>query len=159
MHINEMITEIIPPSDYQHRNGFSNTHLIDKLNEMEKIEVENALISLLLSNPEDMLIVETLSYMKSEKSVPILKNILQKTQYEMSKIIISSSIFEINWDKEMIDIAINSFKKLPNIYYLIDSFYYLIKFKNPEINKIIEEYTTHKEDLVSYNAKQVLGKQ
>ena len=40
MDIHKMINEIIPPADYQHRNGFNNTHLIDNLNDNEKRRVE-----------------------------------------------------------------------------------------------------------------------
>jgi hypothetical protein len=47
--IEKLIDEIIPyPADYSHRNGFSNNHIIDNLSADEKIEVENALIELML---------------------------------------------------------------------------------------------------------------
>jgi ribosome-binding ATPase YchF (GTP1/OBG family) len=104
MDVQKLIAEIIPPSDYQHRNGFSNNHLIDRLSEYEKNQVEDALINKLLTNNEDTLIVETLAYMKSKKSLAILNELLEKpsnnlrkiekSSNEMSKIIIASSIFE-----------------------------------------------------------------
>ncbi len=82
----------------------------------------------------------------------------------MIKLIIAVSIFEINQDNDMINIAVTSFNKLDNnqnayyIYSLSSAFYYLVRFENTIVNSIIENYTRHKEYLVSYNAKQVLGK-
>ena len=53
----KLIEEIIPyPADYSHRNGFSNYHIIDKLNSPEKLEVEKALIAKLSEHPDDLLI-------------------------------------------------------------------------------------------------------
>ena len=42
--IKDLLTEIIPPSDYQHRNGFSNELIIDSLIETEKTHEEMVLI-------------------------------------------------------------------------------------------------------------------
>jgi hypothetical protein len=56
------IEEIIPSNDYQHRNGFNNTPLIDKLSDIERGQLEKALIHKLLFESEkevDNLIVET----------------------------------------------------------------------------------------------------
>ena len=127
----QLIDKIIPPSDSAHRNGFSNTSLIDQINEHEKQQVEDELIYKLLNEAEaDMLVVETLAYMKSQKSLPALKRLLEITSYEMSKIIISSSIFEINQDNDMVEIAITSLKKLPNIYYAVFDLKPIKNFQN-----------------------------
>lgn len=48
--INQLLKEIIPPDDYQHRNGFSNEHIILSLIEKEKMEVEKNLIEMLEKN-------------------------------------------------------------------------------------------------------------
>ena len=156
MDIKKLISEIIPHSDYQHRNGFSKNKIIDKLNDDEKTQTANELMSLLLTTQDDMLIVETLGYMRSKKSLPILKDLLKSTPYEMSKIIISSAIYEINHDNSMIEIALAALKKLPNIYYLTDAFFCLVKFNNPTLNDVIKEYTNHPDNLVSFNAKRAL---
>jgi hypothetical protein len=81
MDINKIISEIIPPDDYQHRNGFSNEHLIDKLSEDEKFKVETELINLLKKTP-DMLIVDTLGYMKSERALLFCMNCLKRLARE-----------------------------------------------------------------------------
>lgn len=156
MDIDKIILEIIPPNDYQHRNGFSNNHLIDKLNDDEKLEVEKELISR-LRQKTDMLIVETLAYMKSMQSLPILYSLLEKLKGGMEEIIVSVSIFEINRDKEMIEVAKGSFRQLTDTYQLIPAFYYLIKLNTPEVKKLIMNYVNHSEYLVSHNAKQALG--
>lgn len=160
------LKEIIPPSDYQHRNGFNNIPLIDKLTGEEKIQLENALINKLIFESDtepDSLIVETLAYLKSQKSVPVLRQLLEKNLYDITKLVIASSIYEINGDNDMIDIAIDVIKNIEHkkgayyVYKLTKAFYYLIKFKNAEINSIIEEYTRHKEYLITSNAKEVLA--
>ena len=162
--IEKLIDEIIPyPADYSHRNGFSNTHIIDKLSADEKIEVENALINKLTEHPDDLLIVETLAYLKSTKSIPALRKLLVNSSYDMEKLIIASSIFEITKDTNLVDIAISAFRQLDNkkdayyVYKLTGAFYHLAKFNNPAVIEIIREYFDHKEYLVSYNAKRALG--
>jgi hypothetical protein len=167
MSIKKIIEQIIPPSNYHHRNGFNNIPLIDKLSNDEKTELEDALIHRLLFDSEeeiDTLIVETLAYLKSQKALPVLKNILEKSSESMTKLIISTSIFEINGDSDMVDIAITSFRKLDDnknpyyVYILPSAFYYLIKFRSTIVNSIIEEYVNHKDYLIAYNAKQALGR-
>ncbi|WP_316817029.1 hypothetical protein [Pedobacter nyackensis] len=164
MDIEKLINKIIPATDYQHRNGFSNTHIIDHLNEYEKKLLEDELINKLISQTKDMLVVETLAYIKSEKSLPSLYDLLSKNTDEMAILIIATSIFEINGDINMIDIAIDSVKKIDNFedayytYKLITAFYHLIKFQNDRINSVINGYKNHKEYLIAHNAKQVLGK-
>jgi len=156
MDINKIVSEIIPPDDYQHRNGFSNEHLIDKLSDEEKFKVETELINMLQKKP-DMLIVQTLGYMKSEKSLPVLYELLESLNEEMAKIITATSIFEINQDQKMIEIAKASFKSIKDKFQLISAFHYLMRLQDSEISKLIQEYTTNSDYLISYNAKQVLG--
>lgn len=166
MEFEKKVDEIIPPMDYQHRNGFSNIQLINELTHNEKEKLEHILIKkLIFTNDEeiDILIVETLAYLKSKISLPILKDLLTKCSDEMCKLIIATSIYDIDkGSSNMIDIAINSIKKMDNIndayyvYKLASAFYYLAKFRNTRINHIIKDYTEHKEYLVSYNAKKHL---
>jgi hypothetical protein len=81
----------------------------------------------------------------------------------MEKLIIASSMFEINQDNDMVDIAIRAFRQLDNkkdayyVYKLTSAFYNLAKFNNPAVVEVIKEYVDHKEYLVSYNAKRALG--
>ncbi len=157
MDINKIVSEIIPPEDYQHRNGFSNEHLIDKLSDVEKIKIETELINMLLKKT-DMLVVETLAYMRSDKSLPALYELLEILKEEMAKIITATSIFEINQDQKMIEIVKASFKTIKDKFQLITAFRYLVRLHDSEISKLIQEYTTNSDYLISYNAKQVLGK-
>jgi hypothetical protein len=155
-----LIDKIIPPSDYEHRNGFSNDNIIDKLSIEEKSSVESELINMLPNYNGDTLIIETLAYMNSKKAIEPLKNLLQEAREELTKIIIASSIFKISPDKILIDIARDAFMKIEvlpmNYFYnksnLISSFYYLTLFGDIELNKLIKPYTKHSDYLVSYNA-------
>lgn len=156
MDINKIISEIIPPDDYLHRNGFSNEQLIDKLSDEEIFKVETELITMLQKKP-DMLIVETLGYMKSKKSLSVLYELLESLNDEMTKIITATSIFEINQDQKMIEKAKVSFKAIKDKFKLISAFHYLIRLQDSEISKLIQEYSTNSDYLISYNAKQALG--
>ncbi len=167
MNIDKLINKVIPPKDYQHRNGFNNILIIDELTANEKQLLEEALLQKLQSEAGkeiDTFIVETLAYLKSFASLPVLKKLLKVCNDPIIKLRIATAIFEINQDAEMIDIAISSARKLDNkksayyIYELSNAFDYLAKFKNDKTKQFIKEYTSHSEYLISYNAKQSLGK-
>lgn len=166
MNIDKLVNEVIPPSDYQHRNGFNNIPIIDELTENEKHLLEKALIQKLQSEAEkeiDTLIVDTLAYLKSVKSLPTLKHLLEVCSVIDIKLIIATAIFEISHDAEMVDIAVSSVKEMDNkkdayyVYMLSSAFYYLAKFKTEKTKELIKEYVSHPEYLISYNAKQALG--
>ena len=59
-----LLAAIIPPNDYQHRNGFSNQYLLEKLTPDEHQAVGQALLGM-LENSDDPLIGETLAHMKA----------------------------------------------------------------------------------------------
>jgi hypothetical protein len=167
MNIDKLVNEVIPPSDYQHRNGFNNIPIINKLTKKEKQLLENALIEKLLLELDnkipDTLIVETLAYLKSRASLSMLKKILENCGDVMIKLKVATSIFEIDQDVKMVDVALNSVNQMDNkkdayyIYKLSSAFYYLAKFKNERTKQFIEEYTSHPEYLIAYNAKQALS--
>jgi len=154
--VNKIVNQVIPPNDYQHRNGFSNEHIIDNLSDEEKFKLEAELINI-LQQKRDMLIVETLSYLKSEKALPILYNLLDNLDDEMEKIITTISIYELNHDQKMIDIAKSAFLNISDKFQLIAAFPYLVRFQDSGLTKQIQEFTFNSDYLVSYNAKKVLG--
>jgi hypothetical protein len=165
MNMDKLVNEVIPPSDYQHRNGFNNIPIIDGLTPSEKQLLEGALIQKLQSEAGiDTLIVETLAYLKSAASLPVLKNLLEVCNDPIIKLKIATAVFEINQDEEMIDIAISLARKLDNkksayyVYELSNAFDYLVKFKNDKARQFIKEYTSHTEYLISYNAKKALDR-
>jgi len=149
--------KLIPPNNYIHRDGFTNYHIIDSLSEEEKSEVEKELIEM-LKNSEDWLIGDTLSYMKSEDSIPILREKLEKAKKPNSKVLWANAIFKINNNPEMVDIALEEFQKIDDKYELIAMFYVLTEFRDSRINKIIENYHNHGDYLIAYNAQRVLKK-
>ena len=163
MDIEKYISRIIPPADYNHRNGFDNAAIIDGLNDNEKNLVSGALINMLWAGSDDTLIVTTLAYMKSKTALPALYDLLEKAPAGLVKIMIAVSIFQISADENMIETAICSFKQLDDkkdayyVYKLVEAFYYLRKFSDPGANKLIEQYVNHPEYLLSYNAKINLG--
>jgi S-adenosylmethionine synthetase len=166
MNIDKLVSEVIPPSDYQHRNGFNNIPTIEKLTENERDLLEKALIEKLqpeLGEEIDTLIVDTLAYLKSMVSIPVLKKLLNECNNCVIRLRIATAIFEIDQDVEMVDIAISSVKEMDNkkdayyVYKLTSAFYYLAKFNNEKANQFIKDYLSHREYLISYNARQALG--
>jgi len=166
MDIDKLVNEVIPPCDYQHRNGFNNKPIIDKLSENEKLLLENVLIQKLKSEIEkdiDTLIVETLAYLKSRQALPTLYHLLEISDIDEVKLEIAAHIFEVNQDEKMVEIAIDCFNKIAkrtdayHVYAVSGAFNYLTKFKNEKIKKLIKEYSSHPDYLISYNAKKALG--
>lgn len=155
--IESLLNKIIPPSDYTHRNGFSNNYIIDNLSIDEKVQVEDALIKILPTS-NDCLIGETLSYMKSVRSLPLLQQKLNDSKNPISKIIWASYIYKLRPEEiEMRDIAFSEFAKVDGKYDLISLFHTLIIFNDKRINERIESYTNDKDYLVAYNARASLG--
>mgnify|MGYP001588699614 FL=1 len=155
--IEQLIKELIPPSDYQNRNGFSNEHIVLSLTEKEKVEVERILIEMLEKN-EDDLIGETLTIMKSADSLPALQKRLNLSKSPTMKIIWASYINEIkNGDKEMKEIALNKMDKVSEKYSRIGIFHHLTKFSDDRINNKIRNFINHKDYLTAYNARTSLG--
>ena len=155
--IEHLLKELIPPFDYQHRNGFSNEHIVLSLTENEKTEVERNLIDM-LEKKEDDLIGKTLTIMKSTNSLPTLRKKMQLSQSPTMKIIWASYINEIkNGDEEMKEIALNEFDKVSEKYTQIGIFHHLAKFCDSRINDKIRNYINDKDYLTAYNARISLG--
>ncbi len=153
----DLISRIIPPNDYLHREGFANTDLIDKLSTIERKYVEDTLITMLKLS-DDLLIVETLAYLKSKKSVPILyKMLFENSSSEISKIVIAAAIYAINIDENMINIVIEHFNTLKSKYSIIPAFNYLKKLNTQKTDDLIRKFTNSSDFLIAYNAKRVLG--
>ncbi len=153
--LSKLVEKIIPyPANRENRDGFNNEPLIDNLTTDERDQVENLLIDKLSIEPGDLLIVETLGYMKSKKSIDILNSLLTLEREPGNKIIIASSIYQIDPNEKLIDIALTAGSSLTNWYDLVPIFYYLTKFKNKRTQDFISQFTDHKDYLVSYNAKQ-----
>lgn len=110
----------------------------------------------------DTLIIETLGYLKSVDALPVLKRHLIVIDKGIIKLIIAAAIFEIGRENEMIDIAVNSIERIVNQdvhnkYVLPSAFYYLAKFNDEKTKQILQDYSSHPDYIISYNAKRYLG--
>lgn len=160
-YIDRLMTEIIPPSNYRHREGFSNRDIIDGLTDPDRAMVERALIEALpVSN--DLLIIETLAYMKSTACLPMLYQLIDRASNESQVIIIASSLYSINHDARMIETAVDAFKRMeargPSYmkYRVLPLFYYLRSFRSTTTDAILERYASSTEYLWAYNAREAL---
>jgi len=158
MDISELYAKIIPPLDYQHRNGVTTHHLIDKLSDEEKKEVEKKLIEDVSIIPRgvDDLIVENLVHLKSKDAVPALRGLLDKIS-DTERVWIASAIYAIDQDNSMIQVALQSFRTIERPNEFISLFRYLAEFKHPDTDEELRKYLTHKDELVRYNARVKLG--
>lgn len=155
--IDKIIEELIPPADYQHRNGFSNEHLVLNLTDQDKREVEKRLIEM-LETKDDELIGETLAILKSTESLTSLKKRLNSAKSATSKIIWASYINEIKGgDTEMKDLALKEFDFVKDKYSRITIFHYLSQFQDSRIKEKIGRYVDHSDYLTAYNARTALG--
>lgn len=155
--INQLLKEIIPPSDYQHRNGFGNDDIIDSLFDSQKIEVEARLIDM-LKQDDDTLIGETLAYMKSNNSLTVLLKRIELTTNPHVRIIYASCINEIKGgDEEMKKLALNEFEKVTEKYALLSTFHVLSRFKDSRVEEKIHSYINDKDYLIAYNAITSIG--
>ena len=155
--ISDKIKELIPPSDYQQRNGFSNEHLIDKLSKDQKTAVEAELLQM-FELSDDSLIGETLTYLNSSKAIPLIESKLNISQDSTSKIHWASMINTLKkGDQKMKDIAFHEFSKLSDKYQLIGAFHTLTSFNDQRINKRISSYANDPEYLIAYNARTAIG--
>ena len=107
------------------------------------------------------MIYETLAYLRSVKSLPLLYEILPEVDIRL-KLPLSTSIYSINGDEEMIKMALatfNSFdKKSPYYKYdVITALGYLSEFRREEVDAVIRQYVDSTDYLIAYNAKRVLG--
>ena len=155
--IDQIIDELIPPADYQHRNGFSNEHLVLNLTDQDKREVEKRLIEM-LETKDDELIGETLAILKSTDSLTSLNKRLTSAKSATSKIIWASYINEIKGgDTEMKDLALKEFDNVRDKYSRITVFHYLSQFQDSRIKEKIQSYIDHSDYLTAYNARTALG--
>lgn len=128
--------------------------LLDKLNQDDKIIAEDELIDHIGFN--DSWPIIGLGYMKSTKSIDKLYKLLNKSS-KYFKIVIAHSIYQINGDLEMIDIAIKESERLKSTYEIIQILFMLRDFKDDRIDKLLYDFYNHKDYLVAYNAARVLG--
>jgi len=155
MDIENLISQIIPPADYFHRNGFSNEDIIDSLTEEEKLQVEDRLIQM-LENSDDNFIADTLAYMKSYKAIPSLLRLLDRTSTPQQKIVVAACIYRISHSEKMVKVVIHEFHMINDKLAKIGAFSWLQKFHQPATDKILEEYSQDEDLTVAYVAKELL---
>lgn len=128
--------------------------LLDKLSEAELKIAENELIGK-LSLGDDWPI-QGLGHIGSQKALPLLYELLSKSQKTM-RVTIAHSIFQIKQDRAMIEIVLEEMPKLEHWTEIIHLLYLLPTFQDERINTLLDNYRKHNDYLVAYNATQVMG--
>lgn len=156
MNVKKIYKKIIPPDDYEHRRDFYNEDLIDNLTIEKRVMIENMLMEDLKSR-HDLLVIETLVYLKSVKSIEIIEKRLVETKEPFDKIIIAWCLFDLDKDKgRMVEIAYDNFLSITNVYAKTRLFYYLAKFNQPKLNTLLKSYVDNKNFLLANNSKRAL---
>jgi hypothetical protein len=156
-HVDRVIEQFLPPQTYQHRKDGPTLGLIDKLTSEEKFVFEQKLIERLEKGDTDIWIVEGLAYVKSEKALPALYNLLSRTGMKPSRITIESSIYQICKDPLMVDAALEDSMQVKDKFSIISIFYHLAQFRDSRVNDFVRQYFDDPDYLISYNAKRAIG--
>lgn len=146
--------EFLNANSWAQRKDGVPLYLLDKLSNEELEVAEKELIQKL--SLKDDCPINGLGHIKSQKALPKLYNLLQKSKKGM-KVSIAHSIFQISEDKEMIDIVLSEMPKLKHWTAIIHILYLLPKFKDKKIDNMLNSYREHKNYLVAYNATQAMG--
>lgn len=128
--------------------------LLESLSNEELEIAENELIENLTL--KDDWPIHGVGYIKSEKALPKLYDLLEKSEKGM-KISIAHSIFQISDNKEMIDVVLIEMPKLKHWTEIIHILYLLPTFKDKRTDSMLNDYREHKDYLVAYNATQAMG--
>ena len=151
--LKELYKRIIPPNNYLSRKDFYNDEIIDNLDKNSILAIENMLIEDLKSN-YDILIIETLAYIRSIKSTRVINQKLNEAKSPVDKIIIAWCLYSLGYNKDlMIGIADENFSLINDDYEKTMVFYYLSKFNDPRLDLILKSYIDHNNILLSHNSK------
>jgi hypothetical protein len=158
------LDDIIPPATYAHREGFTNEALVDALvdalSAAERRALEQALIARLHAGTTDLLVVETLAYLRSHAAVPGMQAFLKRCPEPVTRLGAAATLYRFTGDRTLLDVAMEAFRGVEarqdayRVYALLPCFYYLNSFAGPEVDAVLEAYTHHANYLVSHNATQ-----
>lgn len=154
--IDELIATIIPPNDYQHRNGFSCVPVIASLSDDERPLVEQKLLEM-LEKSSDTLIGEALVSLGCTDAAGLFYRKISTETTPMQKIIWASYINQLKgYDDELKTLVLQEFDKVSDTYSILPAFHLLARFGDADIDDRIRQYTDSKEYLIAYNARKAL---
>ncbi len=130
---------------------------IARFSEDERQVAEEVLLGMVGDRKLGGLAIQALSELKSVKALPVMYGILADEKFDAGgKLMVMSSIYKINRDTELITEAIRLFRTLKNKYTIIGAMISLKVMNSAATRQLIEEFVSHSEYLVSYNAKRHL---
>ncbi len=156
------LNHIIPPDDHTHRNGFTNEPLVDTLDDADRSTLERALIARLQAGTTDLLVVETLAYLKAQAAVPEMQAFLARCPEPVTRLGAADALYRLTRDGALLGVALEAFRCVEahqdayQVYALLPCFYYLSSFEGVEVDSVLAAYAHHANYLVSYNAKQAM---
>ncbi|GGB01067.1 HEAT repeat domain-containing protein [Puia dinghuensis] len=128
--------------------------LLDRLSHEERALAEDQLIEALSSG--DSWPARGLGHIRSMKALPALYALLEKCQQDM-KVNVAYAIYQVNYDRGMVDIVLAELPKIGSEYSLIDVMHLLPNFQDPRVTELLRVYRHDKRYLVAYNAARALG--
>lgn len=159
--IDELVSQIIPPNNYQHRHEFNNAPIIDKLNEEEKGLIVNGIIEKLKAARCDYLVIDTLVYLRAYEAIPELYECFKYCTKPGDRLVLASAIFQLNGDAVMENIAMTSvmeMNKAPDRKRIYWTCFYLAPFNTKRVNDILADFVSDEDFFIAANAKRALAK-
>ena len=157
-----LLKSIIPPMTREFREQFSNHAFIDGLTREQRRQVELELIPLLEISPIDPLVVDTLIYLKSEESIPILYRLLDKLPEPYQKLHVAQRLHQMTGDPGLFRVATDALHQIgqetgPYRQYGLSSALHIISlFGLPECAIVIQQYLADPEKLVALKARSLV---
>ena len=152
------LNDIIPPSDYAHREGFTNEPLLDALDAAERRALEQALVADLQAGSTDMLVVNTLVYLQAKSAEHLIRSFIGRCADPGIRLGATAALYRLTQDRALLAPALDCFRALEarsdayRVYVLISAFYNLAEFTGSEVDRVLETYAQHPDFLLSYNA-------
>lgn len=153
-HLQQFRDDFLNANTWGQRKDGVPLELLDKLSSADLEVAENELIGKL--GLGDDWPIQGLGHIRSQKSLPLLNDLLLKSQKTM-RVTIAHSIFQIKQDQEMIEIVLEEMPRPEHWTEIIHLLYLLPTFQDERINTLLNNYREHKDYLVAYNATRALG--
>jgi hypothetical protein len=150
----ELIKQIIPPKTRECREGFSNKMLIDQLSEDDRYNIKKELIALLIASEDtDLLVVETLVYLRCQEALRYFHLMLSKNPSPITFFGLALAIYQLSNDDNVINIMENKMLGLTEQYQIVTGLNYLAQIRDSRVVQILNRYANSDSTIVAGVAK------
>lgn len=128
--------------------------LLDNLSSSEKaIAIKELIGSVPAGNTRA---ISALIHLHAQEALPVLLERLFNAS-GVEKVMITRAVYALSSDANMISLAVNETRRMETPYQLLEIMYELAAFRNEETNALLQQFQSHPDYLVRYNATRALG--